>query len=264
MKSVCSSSNTNERGEKKRLLCSRESPFPIFTKNTVSFHFLPQSLHQETIVRVRWLTRSAGIDRGGLARPVAKIQQDLPFLNSRPATISSSHCFSLASRRNIMVFVIRSTKNSRNLRFDDPHATFPSINRTEKDSSKLVAISLDEKKSNKSKNQLILLKLITRYIDKCRVSRNTILEYYLARLDFDPFGGIVEPKYKEECRIFFLLCANEKDRTTDFSLGTFPVYSTSRQENIRVRRTIEPEIKQERQLSRDFSSVFGKTRCRCD
>lgn len=74
------------------------------------------------------------------------------FLNSRPATISSSHCFSLASRRNIMVFVIRSTKNSRNLRFDDPHATFPSINRTEKDSSKLVAISLDEKKSNKSKN----------------------------------------------------------------------------------------------------------------
>ena len=186
---------------------------------------------------------------------MAKIQQDLPFLNSRPATISSSRYFLLASRRNIMVFVIRSTKNSRNLRFDDPHATFPSINRIEKDISNLAAISLDEKKSwrsNKSKNYLILLKLITGYIDKSCVSRNTILEYYLARLDFDPFGGIVEPKYKEECRIFFLLCANEKNRTTDFSLGTFPVHFTS------VGRTFVFEERSSPRLNRNdtYHAIF--------
>lgn len=68
-----------------------------------------------------------------------------------PLTVSHLHRVEI-----FMVFVIRSTKSSRNLGFDDPHVTFPSINRTEKDISNLMRfLSTKRNRSNLINRKII-------------------------------------------------------------------------------------------------------------
>lgn len=97
------------------------------------------------------------------------------------------------------------------------------------------------------------MKLIARYIDKSCVSRNTILEYYLARLDFDPFGGIVEPKYKEERRIFFFYFALTKRIDQPISVSEHFLYIARR-----VRRTFVFEERSSMRLNRNdtYHAIF--------